>query len=155
MGRRGPKPKPTKLKVLAGERSDRINHREPDPPRGRPEKPEDLTGLAGEEWDRIIPVLEAMGILTIADGPAVAMYCVAYERWRRARDAYADKLHFSTTGGGSRPDACVGIAERAEQRMLNLLSRFGMTPADRSRVQVDPDQEDPFGAFLAAREELG
>ena len=65
--RPGPKRRATKLKILHGEKNkDRINENEPVPPPGVPEPPPTLTGEARVEWDRMVALLDSMGILTNA-----------------------------------------------------------------------------------------
>jgi hypothetical protein len=54
MGRRGPKPAPTALKIAAGVRADRINVDSPAGPVGVPTPPPWLTGEARAEWDRTV-----------------------------------------------------------------------------------------------------
>jgi len=84
---RGPPPKPTYLRILEGNPSKRpLNRNEPQPPPVETLDPPDyLGGHAATEWCRIVPGLSAMRLLTIADIPALAAYCVAYARWREAR----------------------------------------------------------------------
>jgi len=55
MGARGAKPKPTALKVLHGDRPDRINHAEPIPPENEVTAPEDLSDDARAAWDQLAP----------------------------------------------------------------------------------------------------
>src|ERR1039458_3931220 len=84
------KPKPTLLKVLAGSRPCRVNSAEPKPPAGRPDPPAHLAGEALAEWGRMVEVLDGLGVLTRADGAALAIYCVAHARWIEARKVIED-----------------------------------------------------------------
>jgi P27 family predicted phage terminase small subunit len=134
---RGRKPKPTTLKLLSGAQPCRINAGEPLLPAGRPLAPEHLDQVAREEWDRIAARLESMGVLTEADGAALAIYCVAYSRWieaRRAIDAHG--LVIETSLGGVKPNPAVSIASACESTMGRILAAFGLTPADRSKVKA-------------------
>jgi hypothetical protein len=51
MGRRGPRPEPSSLKLLKGNPGKRpLNEREPKPPAGAPEAPAHLDEEARREW---------------------------------------------------------------------------------------------------------
>ena len=94
----------------------------------------------GKEWDRIVARIEPLGILTEADGPALAIYCTAYSRWVRARQLIEAKgLVVDTTDkprGCLKTNPAVAIAEAAEVAMGRILASFGLTPADRSKVKA-------------------
>ena len=65
MGARGPKPTPTALRVLQGNRSKRaLPQNEPKPQRGLPSPPHYLDAYALEEWERLAQNLH------VADGRA-------------------------------------------------------------------------------------
>ena len=84
MGRRGPPPKPTKLKLLAGNPGKRpLNRREPQPRKTTPRCPAWLGKEARAVWKRMVPELRRMGVLTVIDGEALAAFCQTYARWRR------------------------------------------------------------------------
>ena len=151
MGLRGPKPKPTSLKVLNGARPARINKDEPKPTPGVPPVPAHLKGEALEEWKRITATLAPMNTLTQADGAALSIYCVAYSRWLEARKvieergALIDTTKKTTKKGTviNNPrgvvktnPACL-VAAEAEATMLRVLAAFGLTPSDRSKVKVE------------------
>jgi P27 family predicted phage terminase small subunit len=87
MAIRGRKPTPTPLKILRGTRADRIPKAEPHAPAGRPKPPAHLDKVARAEWRRMVPILEKLGVLTQAEGGALAVYCVAYSRWVTACEA--------------------------------------------------------------------
>ena len=81
---RGRRPLPTALRKLEGNRGKRpFNEREPQPSPGEPAMPP-LSREAAKEWKRIVPILMALGILTVADGSALAIYCTAFARWQQA-----------------------------------------------------------------------
>lgn len=152
------KPKPTPLKVLAGSRPCRVNAAEPKPAAGRPEPPTHLTGEALAEWGRIVEVLDGLGVLTRADGPALAIYCVAHARWLEARSEidthglFVDSTVIrtlnsdGTTTETPNPKGCiksnpaVAVATACEATMARILGSFGLTPADRSRVKVSASE---------------
>ena len=82
MGRRGPPPLPTKLHLVHGNPGKRpLNKREPQPKRIRPRRPRWLTGEGHRHWRELVRLLESMGVLTEADGRALARYCRLLTRW--------------------------------------------------------------------------
>ncbi len=161
---RGRKPKPTKLKILAGTRPARINHAEPVPAPTRPEIPEHLDALARGEWERLCPILERMGVLTEADGAALTVYCDCYSKWLRARGEVAKRgmlievtrtieskrgATIETTGQ-VKANPAVMIEIQMARLMKELLIEFGLTPSARSRIKTnDPGPRDRLGEFLA------
>ncbi len=80
MGRRGPPPKPTALRVLHGDRKDRINTSEPSPAAAEVRPPDWLGGEALGVWRRLAPDLERKGVLSAWDVEAFAVYCDAAVR---------------------------------------------------------------------------
>ena len=151
MGSRGPKPAPTRLKLLSGVRADRINPAEPEPDPGLPDPPAVLGKVARAEWARMAPQLHAMGILSRVDGQALAIYCTHYERWAEA-EAQVRKfgLLVPTAGGSVKASPYLAIAAAAMRDMMRILAEFGCTPSSRSRVRL-PDvaePEDEIDAFL-------
>src|SRR3990167_11235512 len=84
VGKRGPAPTPTATLKQRG--SWRANERknEPQPERRIPDCPDWLAPEAAEVWNQMAVLLDAMGVLTVADGNALARYCVLWVRWKRA-----------------------------------------------------------------------
>jgi len=136
---RGRKPKPTQLRILAGNPGHRaLNDEEPAPPDGLPECPPFLDDEARAEWSRICPVLERMGVLSIADRNALSSYCVVYSRWvaaERAVKQYGAIVKSPVKGVPIKsPHLCV--ADKALEQMLKLQVEFGLTPSARSRIRL-------------------
>src|SRR5262245_43390469 len=85
--RRGRKPTPTHLKLLAGNPGKRtLNLHEPRPAQRIPQCPAHLDGEARKAWRRITKQLFAMGVLTTVDRDALAVYCQAWSRWVQAEE---------------------------------------------------------------------
>ena len=140
MGRRGPVPKPTKLKLLEGTRRDRINPAEPPQLKGDPEPPAYLEGPALVEWKRILPMLKQMKILSRIDGTNLAIYCTTYARWLEARDALKRfGLVTPTAGGSVKPSPYLAIEREAVAVMTRILSEFGGSPSARSRIKSEAE----------------
>ena len=144
MAPRGPKTKPTNLKILTGTaRRHRINPHEPKPNVARPNPPEHLTDAARGEWERVVEELVALKILTNLDCGALAAYCQAYGRWTAAetvlarmaqKDAISDGLIIRTKSGNIIQNPMVGVANKAMADMVRYAAEFGLTPSARTRV---------------------
>ena len=152
----GRKPKPSHLKAITGNAGKRAaNKREPKPRKGIPPCPGHLSLRAKAAWKRLGPELEAMGVLTVADGMALELLVSAYAEYRDAQDLVdrEGKTYETVSQSGSvmvraRPE--VAMASDAWRRMRAMLAEFGLTPSSRSRVNAaDPEREaDPFEELL-------
>ena len=154
MGKRGPAPKPTNLKVLQGNPGKRkLNEDEPSftSSEGILTPPPFLSRYAKKEWKRIVPLLKANGLLTDVDVNTLAAYCQSYHRWIEAEKAIRTYGLTTETDKGNiiqRPE--VGIANKAMEAMVRYAKEFGLTPSSRTSLHANaPDkQDDPFMEFL-------
>lgn len=62
MSKRGPAPRPTMVRILHGDRKDRVNDTEPVPPVEEVACPESASGAARSIWDRVAPGLMRRGV---------------------------------------------------------------------------------------------
>jgi P27 family predicted phage terminase small subunit len=142
----GRKPKPTSLKLLAGNPGKRaINHAEPKPRVILPKPPEHLSDEEKIKWKLIVRELYPLGLVTTIDKDALAMYCVIYVRWIKAEKMVRDKGEIMKTAAGNIiQNPYLSIANRALDQLNKMGAEFGMTPSSRSRVKadvIDPDHE--------------
>jgi phage terminase small subunit len=127
MGKRGPAPKPTAIRVLEGNAGKiAINEHEPEPLTGIPSRPVWLSERAEQHWDELVPQLDYMRVLTQADMTALGLLCDALGEWREKRDTNSRE------------------AAEAMRRAMSLMGRFGLTPADRTKIAATP-KEKPEG----------
>jgi P27 family predicted phage terminase small subunit len=91
--------------------------------------------------------LNAMGVLTDADGSALELLADALMEYRGARDVIRAKgptYSCKTKNNGlmtrTRPE--VRIAESAWKRVLSVLTEFGCTPAARTKVTAELSGDD-------------
>lgn len=138
-GERGRPPTPTAIRKLRGtvlnKNETRIVHNSIAMPRT-------LTLEAHEVWNEHAPELLAMGLLCPADSALFAEFCESVVAVRIAREqiyALRDGT-LEVKAGGSSP---FNAYARAVAVMSGLAGRFGMSPLDRTRIQVDkPTAED-------------
>ena len=164
MGRRGPKPQPTKLKILRGNPGKQaLNAAEPQPPADGVAMPPHLGEVAARRWGELLPMLQATRVMTRADVEALARYCDTYEWWLAVRaklKAEGDTYPILNDKGevkyiAQRPE--VSIAHKLSQQLRQLESDFGLSPAARVSLKVESDDKpqsalEKFRALRAARQ---
>lgn len=142
MGRRGPAPKPTALKVIEGTfRPDRAPVREPKPKVAAPAKPKGLTQRASREWDRVVPQLLAVRVLTELDLAVLVGYCESWSLYWKAKAEVGKRGITVVAGSGTRiANPAVGVMNRAYRDYVLAGRELGLTPAARSRIEALPDE---------------
>lgn len=161
MGKRGPAPKPTNLKILQGNPGKRpLNENEPKYSLSEDslKPPSYLSKYAKKEWKRIAPLLSKNGLLTEADITSLAGYCQAYHRWIECEKLIRTYGYTDTTDKGNviqRPE--VGAANKALELMLKYGKEFGLTPSSRTSLHIEKTEEveDPFMIFLKGGKSSG
>ena len=149
MARRGPAPKPTRMKALAGNPGKRpLNRREPQPTRGLPRCPAQLSEEAKREWKRISKELATLGLLTRLDRAALSAYCQSWSRWIEAEERLRQHgVIVKSPNGFPVQSPYLAVANKAMAQMSKLLVEFGLSPSSRSRIQSpidDPDDDEFF-----------
>jgi P27 family predicted phage terminase small subunit len=156
MGKRGPAPKPTKLKILNGNPGKRpLNDAEPEPTPGA-SMPDWLSPSAKAEWKRIIVELKLHGLVTRLDRAALAAYCQAYAELKWAtttldKEGRIVAVYAHTEAGdilldskrkpvaeSYKPHPAVKLQRDAFARVKAFLAEFGLTPSSRTRVHAAP-----------------
>ena len=124
---RGPKPKPTRLKILAGNPGKRALPKLEPKPRGLAVCPGWLNPVAVMVWEELAPGLKEVGLLTSADAEQFGVLCTLIAEYRgNTKGMPANKLSL----------------------MKNLFAEFGMGPSARTRISVpkkgDGSEEERF-----------
>jgi P27 family predicted phage terminase small subunit len=153
MPRTGRKPKSPALKVLGGDRKDRVNATPAKVVPGVPRRPVHLDDHGREAWDNITAELAKLGCLSTAEAFAIELYCVVYSRWRKALDGMtADGITTTTDLGSVKGNPAMQVIAQCERTMSSMLSEFGLTPSSRSRVKGGPEApRDALSDFLNKR----
>lgn len=141
MGKRGPAPKPSALRLLEGTaRADRMRH-EPQPPVRAPSCPTWLHREARREWRRLTPLLVTLGLVTDLDRSTLAGYCQSYARWYEAEGMIAEEgMYFETESGYKVLHPAISVSRASLKAMTQIAAEFGFSPASRTRIgtQVPP-----------------
>ena len=159
----GRRPKPTAMKIAEGNLGKRPidDSREPKPPVGVPERPRHLRDRGARRyWKFYCDKLVSIGVLTVADGMALAMACDLYADYVDAK-AYIEQhgaeyeepvLDSNGVEVGHRIKANPAVARKYKAATLlrAYLVEFGLTPSSRARLKVDTPQKavDPAAEFF-------
>jgi len=138
MGKRGFPPKPTKLKVLHGERhQDRLNNDEPEPMGTSLDVPEDASPAVAAVWVRVAAELAGMGLSYSADADSFRCYCEAVVNHRAASAelARSDVLVRGERGNWV-PNPAFRVQRDSAQLVRTFAHEFGLTPSARSTIRT-------------------
>lgn len=154
---------PSYLKVVRGtDRPDRANAAEPKPRRERPSPPSHLSDRGKAAWAEVSLLTDGMGVLTEADLIALEGFAETIGSIRAAYASLAlpmtmededgtlktiaeagERYYWSGPMRRSRPELS-DIAD-LERRLAMWCAKFGLSPADRSRVSSAPKKDfNPF-----------
>lgn len=135
--------KPTAQKIRDGDQPCRISRNEPKPsPGGVGPAPLMLDDVGRKCWDRMVEILEPMGILTSADAEALAIYSSNFAYWITAREEVARDGMTVPTQFSFKPHPMLSVIARCESQMAKILSQFGMTPAARAALDLGGKEDD-------------
>ena len=142
MGKRGPRPAPTAIKIARGTVRSRPNT-EPAPPATGIVMPSHLGEVAQAKWRDLLPLLQAVKVMTDADVEALARYCDTYEWWLATRATLrkdGDTYPILNDGGeikyiAQRPE--VSIAHKLATQLRQLEQDFGLNPSARTSLHVE------------------
>lgn len=108
-----------------------------------------LDGEAKAEWRRIVPELRRLGLLTLIDRSALSAYCQAWAELRIATERLGKEGRVIERQLFSRDGEPLGVKllqnpafaqqNAAMDKIKKFLVEFGLTPASRSRMSVQPE----------------
>jgi P27 family predicted phage terminase small subunit len=148
MGKRGPAPTPTNLRLLHGARERDTNRNEPVARTGAITAPEGMSPEVKRIFYWAVRELEHMGIASPADRDSVACYAEAVEKHRQASALLARTpvLVKGIHGNLVRNPALI-VQRDAAQQIRQFAQEFGLTPSARARIDnrtEDSDGDNPF-----------
>lgn len=149
---RGAKPKPTHLKLIAGNPGKRsLNRNEPKPQGDLHDPPDWLTDEQKAGWAYAI-ANAPVGLMKRLDRSALTAFVVAEDLHRQATQAVAKfgLITKSPIKGEPMQNPYLPIINRQAQIMLKAAAELGFTPSSRSRITVNEDveKEDPAARFI-------
>ena len=148
MGKRGPAPKPTKLKVLEGNPGKRpLNQNEPEFKEADFTCPDNINEYGQQAWDHLYPVLSEKGLLTQADRIMFEQLCYWYGIFRKCHDdleANGSDYYERYDENGYLSYAAqhpAAIRQReASNKLITLSGHFGLSPSGRSSIGLGNGQ---------------
>jgi len=140
----GPPRKPTSLRVLEGNPSKRpLPKGEPKPASAVPAPPLWLDDHARAEWGRIVPELNALGLLSCLDMSSLVGYVTTWSEFVQAereiaeyRDANGGRITFTTPNGALQQIPAVGVRNKAARLLLAFAAEFGLSPSARAAIDM-------------------
>lgn len=106
-----------------------------------PTPPRELSASARDEWDRVVPLLEAGGVVQQVDRAILIAYCTTFAQWWESAKRLATEDVVLDGKLNPRARYC---SEQLKQ-LRGLLDQLGFTPAARKQVlqglTVDPLEE--------------
>jgi P27 family predicted phage terminase small subunit len=149
MGKRGPAPKPTALRIVHGDKNqhpERVNDAEPLPSAGEVVPPGWLSPEAVEVWGERVPDLVDKRVMTPWDIEAFAVYCDAVVLHRDAAghlheegaviEAPVFDKNGKPTGHRMQKSQWAYVWKDTAEIIQRYGARFGLTPSDRSQISV-------------------
>jgi phage terminase small subunit len=154
VGLRGPPPKPTRIRMLEGNRGRRpLPGNEPQYPPGVPERPSGMSAGARKIWDMLVGEMAASGVLRPVDALALMQLCedqamldtlrkgmdqMARELSKKAKENKRDLpggplIQLSRTIEGRRT---LSTIRELSAQIIVQRREFGLTPASNGRVQA-------------------
>ena len=157
MGKRGPAPKPTKLKLAQGNPGKRpLNESEPEAITGQPPMPDEMGETQRAVWDQVTASLQSMDLLAETDAGPIERYSRLLVLWRKLMafiEKHGETYPVKEADGRVkmiRPLPQVAQLQAITTQLLRLEQEFGLTPSSRTRIRVDMQgrHDDPLDALL-------
>lgn len=162
MAKRGPKNRPSALRLVEGsDVGSRYNPDEPVPPKleDKPTPPTWLNARARRVWGRLAQDLWEMGVLSAVDQDQFAAHCALVARWEQCeidfekaakRDSKSHGCVVYTDKGNAIQNPLMGLLNTLRRDMQTSAALFGLTPSSRvsirskSKGDVDPIESKYF-----------
>lgn len=112
---------------------------------GFPICPSHITCEAKLEWDRITNELNDMGLLSKADRTVIALYCQAWQRWKKSELMICEMGEVIPAPKTKTPmrNPWLTVANKAHEQCHKMLVELGLTPSARSKIKIDKTEKAP------------
>lgn len=143
MGKRGPAPKPTIIKIAKGERKDRINTSEPIPLRHNNYQPKvELNDEMQIHFSELVERLNRQRVLTENDIDMLTTYVIEYWHYvdshRKVMSA-GSKIRKTETGY-YQVNPYLHLMKQHYKTFSDIAKHFGFTPSSRSGISTNESQ---------------
>lgn len=144
MAKTGPPPKPTHLKVIAGNPGKRpLNESEPKPQGNLADPPVWMSESQKKDWCYVIQNAPR-GLLKRLDKGALTVWVVAEGIHREASQTLElEGTVVQNPSGRKVANPLLQIVDQQAKLMLKAAGELGFTPSSRTRISVSPAEETP------------
>lgn len=147
MGARGPVPQPDNVRALRGNPGGHAAPSRVTAAPSVPDAPSWLDTEAAAEWERVVPDLDALGVLARVDRATLATYCSAWGKFVAAEQLLQgdDLVAERRAGNGPAKNPAWQIWREAATTVAALAKELFLTPNARLRSvrpEAADDQED-------------
>lgn len=146
---------PSHLKAISGNPGKQAPKTPPEMKPAIPSLPRGFHKEARKIYNRIAPLLAEAGLLTEADGPALADMCLCLARLEEAeRTIEAEGMTVPDGKGGVKRHPATTLAKEYRAAARAWAASFGLTPHARGSLDVKPNTTvltDPLQALLERR----
>lgn len=137
MAKSGPKKRPAAVERLLGNPGKRKIRPDLPAPSGVPAMPKRLMvePAAVAKWQEMVPILQKLGTLTLADGEALAVLCEVYAATQACLlELRATGPVMKTDLGGVKPNPAGPLYRSLVALQVQIMAEFGLTPSSRARL---------------------
>lgn len=137
----GRKPKPTHLKIVAGNPGRRALNKNEPRPAGNLETPPHWLAEAQQKGWRYIIEHSPRGLLKRLDSALLVIWVIAEDTHRQAAESLAESSSLLAEGSMGQPIASpyIAIMNNQAQIMIKAAGDLGFTPVARTRITVNTD----------------
>ncbi len=137
MGRRGPAPAPTAVKIRQGEtRPSRVNRMEPLPRHGAPHMPRGMDTDAQKVWRRVVREMRGSAVILGADADVLRCYCEAVSRYAQAAELYARSSPIITRDRDLVKNPLHQVVRDNADAVRLFARELGLSPSARAGLHV-------------------
>lgn len=144
--------KPTRILQLLGSKNAKGREAEPEPPHERPPMPRPLEGRAKTLWNKLIPLLEQMGVLARVDEVYLEAFCRCYDEWRECMldvKKYGSFMMKTTREGNvvKKANPAAKMAIEWQREWIKIGNLFGLSPSARASLTIERKAAAADGPF--------
>ena len=105
------------------------------------EPPSRLSAASAAVWREVAPMLRRVQVLTELDVISLEMLCDAVADYRYARTKRGDDFVVHSAKGSEMISQWMVAAQMASKRAEGFMGKFGMDPASRTRLMIQPQPD--------------
>lgn len=114
--------------------------------------PEILNKAAAEKWEEIVPVLQQNGLVSAVDLPTITDAFIQYGAAQECLDTVLEEFgSIAAYWAQLNKFKDVDLVAKYNESMdiyKRTMEKYGVTPAARARIKIQPKKEDEADAFI-------